>query len=109
MLNVAPVVLVQIRIVTVPAEEVKLRQNDVVLLGIVTVYVPAVVKKTSSVDVGKDAPVGVRVGLSDHLAVSFQVPVPPTQYLSAMTYSCGTSAGTSSGGGGAVTIAIQLS
>jgi hypothetical protein len=63
-----------------PAEAVRLRQFAIyeATLGNVTVYVEELVKNTLSDAPGTDAPVGVSVGLADHLAVSDQSLAPPT-------------------------------
>jgi hypothetical protein len=53
----------------------------------VTVYVPAWSKKTLSATVGTLAPLGPPLlALQLVVLVVFHVPVPPTQYLSAIIY-----------------------
>jgi hypothetical protein len=66
-------------IVTVPAETVKLAQEDAAPDVRVTVYAAVEVKNTLSADVGTEAPVGVSVGLADQFAVLSQLPVPTAQ------------------------------
>lgn len=58
-----------------PADAVKFKHWDEAVMF--TVYVVAEVKKTLSVLVGTDAPVGVSVELADQFAVALQVLVPP--------------------------------
>jgi hypothetical protein len=71
--------------VTVPAETVISRQARAPV--IVTVYVAAWSKKTESVAVGADAPEAPPDVADQLVVVVVHVPVPPTQYLSAIYYS----------------------
>jgi hypothetical protein len=74
---------VPVAYVTVPALTVKFLQFSAPVM--VTVYVPAWSKNTSSADVGTLAPPAPPlVALQLVVLDVFQVPVPPTQYLSAI-------------------------
>ena len=76
---------------TVPPVTLKSRQANAPVM--VTVYVLAWSKKTLSDTVGTLAPLAPPlVALQLVVLVVFQVPVPPTQYLSAMVYQPSTGA-----------------